>query len=205
MFTRTILTVALAAFAFPAAAQADTYTHIDGLALRQEKDARLLDREFANHYRHTSDYRHLRSDSTEMARLAEHIHDVAHEQGSLSHLQSDLRQIDRLFHHLEELVHEIEHRADYDDHHGGHYGWGGHIHGDTNHVHRLMNAIEDTIHHLQSDVAELAAHDRRDRRVGIENPVAYPRLDYRYPGFYRGQSGPVIRFSRPGFSIQLGR
>jgi hypothetical protein len=203
------LTVALAAFALPAAAQADTYTHIDGLAVRLQKDARLLDREFADHYRHTAQYRHLRSDAAELARLAGHIHEVAHEQGPLSHLQSDLRQIDRLFHHLEDLVREVEHGAEFDDNHGGFHRWGGgHIHGNSNHVHRLMNSIEDAIHHLESDLAELSGRRREPRLGSVDPPVSsgfrggYPGAA---PGWIRGNSGPVIRFGRPGFSIQLGR
>jgi hypothetical protein len=214
MFTRTVLTVALAAFALPAAAQADTYSHIDGLALRLQKNTRLLDREFSTHYRHTAGYRHLRSDSVEMARAAGRLHEVAHEHGSLSHLQSDLRQIDRLFHHLEDLVNQIEHEADFDDHHGRFGGYGGHIHGDTSDVRRLMNSIEDAIHHLQSDLAELAGgdRDRRDPRFRGDGPVVYPGFRSEFPGagaappgYVSGNNGPVIRFSRPGFSIQLGR
>ena len=195
MLTRTILTVALAGFAFAPAAQADTYSHIDGLAVQLQRQATLLDREFTAHYRHTSQYRHLHSDSIQMVRLAGHVHEVAHNHGSLAHLRSDLRQLDRLFHHIEDLVDEIEHTAggfghhDYGHYGHGHHGFGGygggHIDGNSRHVARILRQMEDTLHHLQDDVEQLAAledrhHDHRSR-------------------------GPVIRFGRPGFSFWLGR
>ncbi|MBW3600369.1 MAG: hypothetical protein KY475_24280 [Planctomycetes bacterium] len=189
MLTRTVLAVVLAGFAAAPAAQADTYSHIDNLALRLQQYARLLDREFAAHYRHTSQYRHLHEDSCEMVRLAGHVHDVAHHHGSLRRLRSDLRQLDELFHHIEDLVAEVEHdaRPDYHGHYGGYHsrygGYGGHIHGDTRHVHRILRATEDTLHHLQDDVEQLAAID--DHRHEIR--------------------GPVIRFGRPGFSFWFGR
>jgi hypothetical protein len=154
MLTRTIITVALAGFALTGTAKADTYSHIDSLAVRLQSYALLLDREFTAHYSHTHEYRHLKSDSVKMARLAEHIHEVAHHHGSISHLQSDLRQLDRLFHHVEELVEEIEHDVAFGDIHGDFHG--GHIHGETTHVRRILRAMENTLHHLQSDVDELA-------------------------------------------------
>ncbi len=194
MLTRTLLTLAMAGFALTGTAKADTYSHIDGLAVQLTRNARLLEREFAAHYRHTSRYRHLREDARQMIRLADHVHEVAHHEGSLSHLQSDLRQLDRLFHHIEELVDEIEHDAAGlgDDHHGhfgnfgGYHGrYGGHIHGNTRHVRRILSAMEDTLHHLQDDVRQLARAAEAHR--------------------HHDHPGPVIRFSRPGFSFWLGQ
>jgi hypothetical protein len=199
MLTRTVLTVALAGFGLTSAAQADTYEHIDTLAVQLERYAARLDREFALHYRHTSQYAHLRSDSREMARLARHVHDVAHNHGSLAHLQSDLRNLDQLFHHVEDLVDDIEFHAAHNAHgyHGGFgYHGGGHIHGETRHVARLLHAMEDVLHHLQSDINELAA-------ASAAPVTGYPRVGS-YPS-YPTNSGPVIRFGRPGFSIWLGR
>jgi hypothetical protein len=200
MLTRTILTLALAGFAFTGAAQADTYGHIDQLALQLEKYATRLDREFALHYRHTSQYAHLRSDSREMARLARHVHEVAHNYGSLSHLESDLRSLDRRFHHLEDLVNDIEFHAAHDYHGGFDYHGGGHIHGETSHVRSLLNAMEDTLHHLQSDLRELAAASAPV--IGYPQVGGYPAATY--PS-YTTRPGPGIRLSRPGFSIWVGR
>jgi hypothetical protein len=212
MFTRTVLTVGLIGFAFAPAAKADTYGHIEGLAHRLDQNISLLDREFTTHYRHTPEYRHLRSDSREMVQLARHIHEWAHAQGDVRHLESDLRQLDRLFHHVEDLVDDLEHNAAFEYDHGS-YGWhgygrgfGGHVHGDTNHVQRLMLAVEDTLHHLQDDLRSLSG--------GRQAPFAQPYSPVppaanpgwgAYPGAVRGQPGPSIRFSHPGFSIWLGR
>jgi hypothetical protein len=207
MLTRTILTVALAGFALTPVANADTYGHIDELAVQLERYAARLDKEFALHYRHTSQYSHLRSDSREMARLARHVHDVAHNHGSLAHLESDLRDLDRLFHHVEDLVDDIGFHADHNYHGGFGYHGGGHIHGETGHVHRLLHAMEDILHHLQSDVRELAQVSRAPRGpvVGYPGAGGYPSYG-RYPSAtYPSIPGPVIRFGRPGFSITLGR
>jgi hypothetical protein len=217
MLTRMVITVVLATTGFASSAQADVYRHIDELALRLQQQAQELDREFTLHYRHASQYRHLRSDSREMVELAAHVHDVAHDCGPLTHLQSDLRQLDHLFHHIEDLVAEMEHDARRGDYHsryghyghpghwgGGYHGRGGHIHGDTRHVRRLMKAMEDTLHHLQEDVDELAAAQRAPRfGRAVPAPVVVPS----YPPVpaFPANPGPTIRFSRPGFSIWLGR
>jgi hypothetical protein len=200
MLTRTILTVALAGFALAPAAQADTYGHIDQLANQLEKYATRLDREFALHYRHTSQYAHLRSDSREMARLARHVHEVAHNYGSLSHLESDLRSLDRRFHHVEELVEDIEFHSAHDYHGGFGYHGGGHIHGEISHVRGLLNAMEATLHHLQSDLRELAATSAP--AIGYPQAGGYPAATY---PTYITNPGPVIRSSHPGISIWLGR
>jgi hypothetical protein len=193
MLTRTILTIILVGFALTPVAKADTYSHIDGLAVQLTQYARLLDREFSLHYRHTPKYGHLRNDTRNMIRLADHMHDVAHHHGSLAHLQSDLRQLDRLFHHIEELVDDIEHDAIHSHDFHGHFG--GHIHGDTHHVRRILRSMEDTLHHLMEDVAELARlddhHDHGHEVRVIPTPRVIP-------------APPQIRFFRPGFSIQLG-
>ena len=67
--------------------------------------------------------------------------------------------------------------------------------------------MEDTLHHLQSDVRELAAAQRGTRGPAVGYPGGYPNVGG-YPTFggsYPSNTGPVIRFGRPGFSITLGR
>jgi hypothetical protein len=210
MLTRTILTAALVGFAFTPAARADTYGHIEILAHQLDRYATRLDGEFAAHYRYSPEYGHLKSDAREMARLARHVHEVAHGHGSLSHLESDLRQLDRLFHHVEDLVDDIELHSTYHGYHsrfGGYHG-GGHVHGGGGEVRGLLHAIEDTLHHLQSDVRELAAAQRplRGPVVGYPSAGGYPNAGgFPAYGRYPSNPGPVIRFGRPGFSITLGR
>src|SRR5262245_38903561 len=52
--------------------------HIDDLAATLQRQSRALESEFAAHFRHSAHFRHLISDSREMAGLAAHIHEVAH-------------------------------------------------------------------------------------------------------------------------------
>jgi hypothetical protein len=145
----TTLTKTLAAFGLlitcSAPAMADTYHHIDQLALSIDRQAKQIVRE-SRHYRHTPEYRHLVADAREMCRLADHLHEVAHHHGDLAHLASDLNELDAQFHHLASVFDCIERRAA----HGT-----GHIHGETSHVRALLNSIEDDIHHLQEDLESL--------------------------------------------------
>ncbi|MGB7323551.1 MAG: hypothetical protein WBD31_01680 [Rubripirellula sp.] len=164
-------TIASLALIFATATQtamANTYHHIDQLALKIERESKQLVYE-TRHYRHTPEYGHLVSDAREMASLAHHLHDVAHSEGESFHLESDLAQLDAKFHHLESLIDTIEHRAAYGD---------GHIHGGTSHVKRLLNSIEDSIHHLQDDLRSL-------RLACHQSPVVVRRPTYAPSSYYR--------------------
>ncbi|QDT04128.1 hypothetical protein K227x_25160 [Rubripirellula lacrimiformis] len=148
---------------------ADTYHHIDQLALSIDRETKQLVNE-TRHYRHSREYRHLQADARDLSRLASHMHDVAHAEGSLHHLQSDLAEIDSKFHHLESVIGRIEHEANH-----GH----GHIHGHTSHVHRLLGSIENSIHHLQDDLRSLQTSSHTVRRVVVTRPTVAPVRSYR--------------------------
>lgn len=149
MIVRTTLAALAATFTLTAVASADVYDHIDRLALQLQLQARDLYGEVA-HYRHTSEYGHLRSDASRMFYLAKHVHEVAHRHGNVAHLERDVRELDRLFHHTQGLIYRIEHNAQY---HGD-----GHVHGHTGHVKGLLAKMEGTLHHLQADLRELRSH-----------------------------------------------
>ncbi|MFG0261151.1 MAG: hypothetical protein ACF788_02015 [Novipirellula sp. JB048] len=170
---RTLAACGLATVAFSATAAADTYHHVDQLALAIERQAKQLASE-TRHYRHTPEYAHLVADAHKMAELAEHMHDVAHQHGSLAHLESDLAELDAQFHHFESLIRRIEWRA---AHRHGH--WHGHVHGDTAHVKRLLHSIEDDIHHLQADLRSLRTPRHPAHRYHVGRPVieTTPRWD----------------------------
>ena len=146
IFAKTAAALTLACTVFSGAAFADTYHHIDQLAVSVERQARQLQCAVSSHYRHTPEYGHLIADTRQLARVAEHMHEVAHDHGSLSHLQADLRQVDAAFHHLERTLEHID-----EDSFRGH----GYIHGSTSHVRRIMQSLEQTIHHLEDDVRSL--------------------------------------------------
>jgi hypothetical protein len=147
---------------FTASAFADTYHHIDQLALKIDLQAKQLLSE-SRHYRHTSEYVHLYNDARQLSRLSFHLHEVAHHHGSLAHLESDLAQIDSKFHHAESLIERIEHNASY-----GH----GHVHGHTSHVKHVLHSMEQNIHHLQEDIRSLRAHLHP---VVVRPAITYPR------------------------------
>ncbi|QEF98231.1 hypothetical protein Mal15_22800 [Stieleria maiorica] len=152
-------------------ALADTYRHIDELANDIEDKARLLEKE-VRHYRHTPEYRHLVEDTRAIRKLADHIHDVAHDHGSLSHMESDLRELDREFHHLVSVFDRVERHAAH-----GH----GHIHGDTRHVRRLLHYIEVDIHHMQNDFRSLRRPYHHHDRTTLARPPVFAAPPSRCP------------------------
>jgi hypothetical protein len=174
IFAKTAAVIALACSAISGTAFADTYQHIDQLAVTVERQARVLERE-VSHYRHTPEYGHLIADTKRLSRLAEHMHEVAHNHGCLAHLESDLRQLDSAFHHLERTLEHIE-----EDSFHGH----GHIHGSTLHVRRLMHSMEVNIHHLQDDVRSLNRVQHHDEHFNSGRPFGH--VDSR---FYHSRPG----------------
>jgi hypothetical protein len=164
----TVLTKTLAAFglvltALSASASANTYQHVDQLALSIDQKAKLIIGE-SRHYRHAPEYRHLVTDARELSRLASHMHELAHHHGSLAHLESDLSQLDSEFHHMESVFDRVELRAAH-----GH----GHIHGNTSHVKGLLNSIEEDIHHLQEDLRSMRTPVHAVQPVVVQRPSIY--------------------------------
>jgi len=126
-------------------ANANTYKTIDRIANRIQNQANQVVNE-TSHYVHTPQYHHLRNDALAVAALAEHIHDLAHHQGSVRHLVTDLTQLDARFRNLKSLLRDVEVNAAY-----GH----GHLHGSTKRAHRILDRIEDDIHKLRKEIASL--------------------------------------------------
>ncbi|WP_153558724.1 hypothetical protein [Roseimaritima sediminicola] len=210
--TKSLLTLTLLTTGSLSTAQADTYEHIDQLALRIAGNARRLIPE-TRHYRHTHEYRHLLSDARDLERLADHLHELAHHHGSLHHMQADVASLDRRFHHLEDLIESIERHSRH-----GH----GHVHGHTEHVWSLLHAIEDDLHHLQEDLRTLSGTARHHsgrivvpQPIIVDPPVVHPHVDSHRsrwggynPGFDRhrfdAHSFDRHRFDR-GHDVRRGR
>ena len=170
-------------------AKATSYHHLDELALRMQRQSRRLASEFAEHYRHSPVYNHLRSDANSLARLAAHIHDLAHRRGSISHLKRDLDRIDSRFHHLESVVARLESLANRGI---------GHTHGDVSHVWSALHSLESTIHHMRDDVQALAR--RCYRRNGHNNHGHNNHGRHNHGRYVGHQPGPAvdIPFGRGG-------
>lgn len=147
-------------------ASADTYHHIDELACAISQQTKQLVFE-SRHYRHTPEYCHLSEDTRELARLADHIHELAIHRGCITQLEADVDALDATFHHLEGVYDRVEYAAS--------MGYG-RIRGCTVHVKRLLEGIEDNIHHLQADLRILRA--AACQPVPVAAPVAVRR-----PGF----------------------
>lgn len=139
--------VAMVAASFSAsqASAQDLYHHIDELALSIQRQAEQLQGE-THHYVHTPGYSTMLYATNQLRQRATLIHNLAHSHGCLYSMSSQLRVLDAQFHQLEGLFDAIEYEASH-----GH----GHIHGHTAHVRGLLNSIEDNIHHIRDDIAQL--------------------------------------------------
>lgn len=160
------------------AASADTFHHIDQLAMQLQGQASHLVHELHVHYRNSPYYRHLDQDAHQMEELAKHIHDVVHHGRSLSHLRHDIEALDRLYHHMEGMVARMR-------------GW------DLRHIRQAMNRIGDTLHHLRDDVNELSRVHHRPV-PGVHSVPGVRHEVQRVP------PRRSVGFSGNGWSIRLG-
>ena len=175
--------------------------HIDDLAFTLRNQAgRALNE--ARYLRHFPDVQHLNEDLYEMYRLADHIHDVAHDgcaATDLPHLRSDVDELDELFHHVEELVNAGHSPV------GGRFGHGHYGHGDYHlrRLARILGEMEDTLHHLADDLA-VAGQSAPviTRPVPVQGPYLPPvTRPYRPTPTYT----PVWQSRNGRFSIVFGR
>jgi hypothetical protein len=169
--SKTLAAFGLVLTTLSTSAFADTYHHIDELALSIAQQANLIVGE-SRHYRHTPEYRHIVADARELAQLADHLHELAHHHGSLTHMASDLAKLDSEFHHLESVFDRVEHHAGY-----------GHVHGRTSHVKGLLKSIEQSIHHLQEDLASLRTPIHSARPVVVNRPAVYTTPNNNWGGY----------------------
>lgn len=146
--------------------QADEYHHIDRLAQDIQTKSKLLYREMVN-YRHSPHYRHVRSDALELKKLARKIHTIARNEGCIFELESCLNELDALYHHTAELIDQIDLNRGYGS---------GYAHGETCQIQDLMVDLEDCIHHMQADVAQI-----RNRTIRRSNRTTYTRPVYVAP------------------------
>lgn len=118
--------------------RAQSFEHIDRLAVRLQRQAEELHEEVHLHFRRTPQYRHLDRDVAAIERHAAHIHEVAH-RGDVRHFRADVRELDRLVHHVEELVDDLGRFRQLDRR--------AYVH-----LRRSLEQVADTVHHLSEDL-----------------------------------------------------
>lgn len=150
LFSLAPVVAVLGLFTLGGTARAQSYEHVDRLAVQLERQARELHREVHNHFWNTPQFRHLDRDIEQLERLAAHVHEVAHHQGDLRHLRQDPRQLDRSFHHVEGLVEELARSRTADRR-------------TIAHLRRALERMGATLHHLQDDVDSLERSRSRRR------------------------------------------
>ena len=175
----------------PSAAEAYTYAHIDRLAVTLQRQTAELHREVHLHFRPTPSYKHLDEDVAAMERLARHIHDVAHDGGSIAHLRSDVNELDRLFHHVENLVESMAIRGRLDRHTIAHFS-------------RVMESIDDTLHHLRDDLNHMVHTTPHSGHSGYSGYSGYGGYGgYGMPGRSSGIGVRIPFGDRGGFTLRI--
>ena len=131
-----------------------------------EDIAAELKEEFRVHFKHSSAYRHLMSDVSEILSEANHIDGMAHDpHSSLRHIKADLVDLDELAHHLHEVIDAVDRGC-----------YGGHVDGNTRHVHSLLDSLSGTIHRMEyatsvHDDHHGHAHDDRSSRSRVAGAI----------------------------------
>lgn len=175
----------IAGFAISRAANADVHGHLAGLATKIDRQAdRLLDE--TRHYRHTANYGRMVAEVAALRAKARHMRITTFTSSNFHHLEEDLRIVDRSFHRVESFFDRAELGAVH-----GH----GHVHGNTRHVKALLNSMEDTIHHMQEDVASMR------RSIFVLGGRTIIHSTHHVPTIYGG-SLPV--YGSPSTVIRLG-
>jgi hypothetical protein len=172
---------ASAAFAlFATAARADhdhfEFDQIDELASHVQAHSRSLANEIRRQLPGDPNYTHAVADVTAVYRQSARIHSLIHAGVNPADLCREVRKLDSLVHHLDETLANVrEGHSDYDHWHHTRV-WHG---PDLRNIRRLMGMIEGEMHELMDEVETLES-----------------LTSARPSGIY---------FSRPGFSIRLGR
>lgn len=91
-------------------AQADCNC-IDNLAHQLMPQIRQMERQYVATFRGSRQFNHGLNDVKQVADLAAHFHETAHQGGSSTHLRSDIEKLDRAYHHLESVVSRMERDA----------------------------------------------------------------------------------------------
>jgi len=157
-------------------ANADTYRHIQGLALDIQLKADALMGE-THHYVHTPRYREMIRNISSMRARAVRVHVLSLQHGCLIAMREELRVLDTQFHIIESIFDSAEVEASH-----GH----GHIHGPTRHVKEHLKCIENDIHHILDDITQMT-------RVGVRSPYSAGVRSSGYRGVQVYRSHPRSR------------
>jgi hypothetical protein len=108
--------------------------------------------EMHRNYRQERSFRQTYREAYEMLTTASYIHELVHHNARRSRVQQEVSELDALFHHIEEDI-ATWRRFDIHDPYVASYH--GHDHGQhlgASRLQRLMERMEETLHHLMSDV-----------------------------------------------------
>lgn len=150
-------------------AKADTWGHVDQLALRLRASTEVLHDEAHQHFQQTPVYAAFDQRVGGMEKLAAHIHDLAHGVKCPVQLSRDLRELDRIQREAEYLLRQM--------------GRWGHL--DPVAFRHLGESMEDvhlTLQHLRRDLYQLErAHVHTGYHSHYPQPQVYQPTHWRAP------------------------
>lgn len=133
-------------------ARPGSWDHVDELALDLKKLAEDLHDQVHAHLEGHLYFEPLDEHAEEIEALANHIHELAHQGKSIKHLRADVDELDGQVHHARDVVTKI----------ARHGVVSRHYEGGVNQTRRIASAMNDILHHLQDDLAELDPDYRPD-------------------------------------------
>jgi hypothetical protein len=163
-----------------------SWEHVDELASELEGFAQALHDEVHLHLEGHIYFPHMDEHAEEIEALAEHIHDLAHKGKSIKHLRQDVIELDGQVHHADEVITKI----------ARHGVRAVHYDGAIRQTRRIVKSMNEILHHLEADLAELDPDDRQEAfrpGPGVAPTSRRPSEEYhdRYPhrGFERSPHG----------------
>ena len=138
--------------------------HLDEQAIELRSQVAKLTGDLREQARRGGNYRRLYRESTEMFFLADHVHTLMHGPLDVPRLVEDVEELDRVFHRMEELAATLD---------GGFHNSGTSHGRHSQHGHGVserLEEIEETLHHLRDDLAQLRRRDTREPAAPRPSP-----------------------------------
>lgn len=156
-------------------AKPGSWEHVDEMASDLEQLAKDLHDEVHLHLEGHIYFPHMDGHAEEIEALAKHIHDLAHKGKSIKHLREDVIELDEQVHHADEVITKIARYGVRADHYDG----------AVRQTRRIVKSMNDILHHLEGDLAELDpdfrhGHRREDLSPALDGgpPSRRPSEDY---------------------------
>ena len=123
----------------------DNWEHIDELADRMANLAEQLHGRIHQHLEGHEFFQEIDEQVDAIEAESHHIHEIAHQGGNIQHLQDDLGELDAAIDHANDVITRVARRGVLSQHYDG----------AIRQTRTLIRQMDDTLHHMEEDLAEL--------------------------------------------------